>query len=308
MKYKNRGKVSFFRHISDQLKLSRCRKTHFRCRGRVVATQDGVQRASNQWILTRYNAFDEETERYLSAAFTRATIEAAFSSSAYPQSIYGAAGNTLLLQRQYGGTRPQGAPAFSAVSGVITADSLSNSNAGRVVWEKVYDNNTSNGYAERSFFYDARGRLRQSVERDPLEGTLRTSVLPDYIGNALRTVTSYTIEQSTFAEETTNTYDNRGRVLTSVTSAQGASAKTTNAYDALGRVKGADYGLRNRSGMCVSLVQGVVHRHRGWQDNARIRLTGDVAAHDGVCLTTVTGARTRHPKKPKIFRGPRGRA
>ena len=210
--------------------------------GRVVATQDGVQRTSDQWILTRYNAFAEETERYLSAAFTRATIEAAFSSSAYPQSIYGAAGNTLLLQRQYGGTRPQGAPAFSTVSGVVTADSLSNSNAGRVVWEKVYDNNTSNGYAERSFFYDARGRLRQSVERDPLGGTLRTSVLPDYIGNALRTVTTYTIGQATFSEETTNTYDNRGRVLTSVTSAQGASEKTTYAYDALGRVKGADYG------------------------------------------------------------------
>ncbi len=210
--------------------------------GRVVAQQDGVQRASNKWILTRYNNFGEETERYLSAAFTRDYLISAFAATAYPTAIYGAAGNTLLLQRQYGGTRPQSAPAFSAVTGVVTADSLSSSNAGRVVWEKVYDQDNPSVYAERSFFYDARGRLRQSVERDPLQNTLRTSVLPDYAGNALKTVTSYTVGQTSYVAETVNTYDNRGRVLTSTTTAQGASAKTTYAYDALGRVKGADYG------------------------------------------------------------------
>ena len=210
--------------------------------GRVVAQQDGVQRASNKWILTRYNNFGEETERYLSAAFTRDYLVSAFAATAYPTAIYGAAGNTLLLQRQYGGTRPQSAPAFSAVTGVVTADSLSSSNAGRVVWEKVYDQDNPSVYAERSFFYDARGRLRQSVERDPLQNTLRTSVLPDYAGNALKTVTSYTVGQTSYVAETVNTYDDRGRVLTSTTTAQGASAKTTYAYDALGRVKGADYG------------------------------------------------------------------
>lgn len=210
--------------------------------GRVVAQQDGVQRASNKWILTRYNSFGEETERHLSAAFTRDSLVSAFAATAYPTAIYGATGNTLLLQRQYGGTRPQSAPAFSAVTGVVTADSLSSSNAGRVVWEKVFDQDSPSVYAERSFFYDARGRLRQSVERDPLQNTLRTSVLPDYAGNALKTVTAYTVGQTSYVAETVNTYDDRGRVLTSTTTAQGASAKTTYAYDALGRVKGADYG------------------------------------------------------------------
>lgn len=209
---------------------------------RVVAQQDGVQRASNKWILTRYNNFGEETERYLSAAFTKDYLVSAFAATAYPTAIYGAAGNTLLLQRQYGGTRPQSAPAFSAVTGVVTADSLSSSNAGRVVWEKVFDQDSPSVYAERSFFYDARGRLRQSVERDPLQNTLRTSVLPDYAGNALKTVTAYTVGQTSYVAETVNTYDDRGRVLTSTTTAQGASAKTKYAYDAIGRVKGADYG------------------------------------------------------------------
>lgn len=68
----------------------------------------------------------------------------------------------------------------------------------------------------------------------PLQNTLRTSVLPDYAGNALKTVTSYTVGQTSYVAETVNTYDNRGRVLTSTTTAQGASAKTTYAYDAFG--------------------------------------------------------------------------
>ena len=34
-------------------------------------------------------------------------------------------------------------------------------------------------------------------------------------------------------------------------------------------------------------MQGAVHRHSGRQDNACIRLTDNVAAHDGLCLTTL---------------------
>ena len=35
------------------------------------------------------------------------------------------------------------------------------------------------------------------------------------------------------------------------------------------------------------IAQGAVHRHSGRQDNACIRLTDNVAAHDGLCLTTL---------------------
>ena len=51
-----------------------------------------------------------------------------------------------------------------------------------------------------------------------------------------------------------------------------------------------------KNGMCGGLVQGAVRRHRGCQDNASIRLTDNVDADDGVCLTTVTGGR-RTPVK-----------
>ena len=37
-----------------------------------------------------------------------------------------------------------------------------------------------------------------------------------------------------------------------------------------------------KNGMCGGLVQGAVRRHRGWQDNACIRLIDNVAANDGV--------------------------
>ena len=39
--------------------------------------------------------------------------------------------------------------------------------------------------------------------------------------------------------------------------------------------------------MCGGIAQGAVRRHRGWHDNACIRLTDNVAAHDGLCLTTL---------------------
>ena len=51
-----------------------------------------------------------------------------------------------------------------------------------------------------------------------------------------------------------------------------------------------------KNGMRSGIAQGAVRRHRGWQDNACIRLTDNVDADDGVCLTTVTGGR-RTPVK-----------
>ena len=210
---------------------------------RVVASQDGCQRAGgNRWLLIRYNPFGEEARRYLSAPFTREALTSAFASEACPESVYSNVGNRLLLERQTGGIRPQGAPAFTSVSGVVTADSLSTSDASRVVWERVYEaDSINNGCVERSFFYDRRGRLRQTVERDAFGGLLTTSVLPDYQGNIKRTVTTYTLGGSVFNVDASNEYDRRGRLLSSVTSSQGTGVKTDYSYDDLGRLNGATY-------------------------------------------------------------------
>lgn len=210
---------------------------------RVVASQDGCQRAGgNRWLLIRYNPFGEEARRYLSAPFTREALTSAFSSEACPESVYSNVGNRLLLERQTGGIRPQGAPAFTSVSGVVTADSLSTSDASRVVWERVYESDlTQDCGVERSFFYDRRGRLRQTVERDAFGGLLTTSMLPDYQGNIKRTVTTYTLGVSVFNVDSSNEYDRRGRLLSSVTSSQGTGVKTDYSYDDLGRLNGATF-------------------------------------------------------------------
>lgn len=209
--------------------------------GRLVARQDGNLRTAGRWILSKYDAFGEETQQYLtdSNVFTFAGLTASFADNAGPSGVYTHASNVLLLERAYG-TRPTGAPAFAAVTGIVAQSELAASDACRLTWEKLADLATVTSgtvqYVQRSYYYDKRGRLRQQAESGPLGSTLRTSLRYDYIGNETDRTVSGTLG-STNALQRTATYDARNRLRTESALLGSSSTMVKHGYDALGRHK-----------------------------------------------------------------------
>ena len=93
--------------------------------------------------------------------------------------------------------------------------------------------------ARRTFYYDARNRVIQSVETTPLGYGLRISYKYDYSGNILIRDEQHNISEG----EPLNlryayTYDGRGRQLREVVSINGkVCADVASAYDELGRLQ-----------------------------------------------------------------------
>jgi RHS repeat-associated protein len=208
--------------------------------GRVVAVQDEATRSSGKWLLTKYDYFGRQTNVYLSAAVTRAALESQFASSPYP-AIYSNSGNKLISEYQYG-TTPPSYIAFSASGSPVTSEDLYSNTTGMKTYEKILNINTLNGtpaYVERAFYYDYRGRIIQTVEKNINSGIDRTSFKYNFVGNILArqervTPTSGGTET---VKNTLYTYDQRGRLLTETTTVNGTSQGTVSyAYDDLGKL------------------------------------------------------------------------
>ena len=209
--------------------------------GRLVARQDGNLRTAGRWILSKYDAFGEETRQYLTGSnvFTFAGLTASFADEPEPSGVYTHASNVLLLERAYD-TRPAGAPAFAAVTGVVAQNELAASDAGRLTWEKLADLATVTSgtvqYVQRSYYYDKRGRTRQQAVTGPLASTLRTSLCYDYVGNETERTVTGTLG-TTATVQRTATFDTRNRLLTESASLGSSSTMVKHGYDALGRHK-----------------------------------------------------------------------
>lgn len=236
--------------------------------GRLVATQDSILRNQNHWILTRYDSLSRVTDTYRSAPVQRAALEAVFQNSPYPgayshtgnitltSATFGEAGNTLS-----GNVYTSDIPsylAFTPVSGVAETSDIDSRTTTLLLYDKTLSLNTINSsqnqrkYRERAYYYDAKGRVIQTVERNPDGETLRTSVKYDFTGNPLTTVQTCSRQgQMTFKQ--TFEYDSRGRKVSSSAKMNASANTVTNTivktfsavnytYDELGRLTGSERG------------------------------------------------------------------
>ena len=228
--------------------------------GRVVAVQDGATRSSGKWLMTRYDNFGRQTNVYLSAAITRTELESQFASNPYP-AIYSNPGNTLVAEYQYG--KPVSAMfSFVPESGYVSSSDRYRDSTGMKTYEKMLDNTTIDGtlvYVERAFYYDYKGRIIQTVEKNLNGGIDRTSFKYNFVGNILArqervTPTSGGTET---VKNTLYTYDQRGRLLTETTTLDGTAQGTASyAYDDLGK-------LITRTGG-NGMVEHTTYNLQGW--------------------------------------------
>ena len=137
---------------------------------------------------------------------------------------------------------------FKAVADIVTSDDMDSRTQGFKTYEKVaiLNGDISNGFIERAFYYDYRGRIIQTVEKNHLGGISRYTSKYDFIGNILASHESH--QPSAEAEPDTKlsefTYDHRSRLLTETTTFNDEEPAIVHyTYDDLGRLIGKTYGV-----------------------------------------------------------------
>lgn len=137
---------------------------------------------------------------------------------------------------------------FAFVQDVVSATDKVALVNGKLTYERtfeVYDADNSSSLKEiaRTYYYDKRDRVIQTVTLYPDNILCRTSIKYDYVGNPLTTVEKYTYGTKTFTIRTDRTFDERSRQLTEQTTIDGTVINNaTFSYDELGRMKRLELG------------------------------------------------------------------
>ena len=233
---------------------------------RLRVSQDGNLRAKKQWISYSYDALGRVQEQSLAAEIewtpVRPLVEIIGEPIEFLEPPY--LGSSVPLRKYVYDTYPSEVQAagldFQPIEGLTATDgeSLRYDNAtGSLTYEKlaVLANDTITGYHQRACYYDYKGRVIQTVERDTEDGILCTSKRYDFVGNLIVQRESYTRAGKTDDIDRTFTYDDRGRLLSETTQVNGGELAVVDyEYDELGRLSGrmlgtveeqSDYDIRS---------------------------------------------------------------
>ena len=156
--------------------------------GRLVMTQDGLQRTGGKWVTLRYDNTGHLIRRaLLTSSQGMAYFQNLFQSDNYPSVVYPSSGDTLLESFNYGSySQVPSTLAFSAVSGVTPASADQTRIKGLKTYEKVAvlsGTGTPTQWIQRAFYYDQLGRLIQTVEANAMGTVSRYSSGYDFLGN-----------------------------------------------------------------------------------------------------------------------------
>ena len=233
---------------------------------RLRVSQDGNLRAKKQWISYSYDALGRVQEQSLATEIewtpVRPLVEIIGEPIEFLEPPY--LGSSVPLRKYVYDTYPSEVQAagldFQPIEGLTATDgeSLRYDNAtGSLTYEKlaVLANDTITGYHQRACYYDYKGRVIQTVERDTEDGILCTSKRYDFVGNLIAQRESYTRAGKTDDIDRTFTYDDRGRLLSETTQVNGGELAVVDyEYDELGRLSGrmlgtveeqSDYDIRS---------------------------------------------------------------
>ena len=191
---------------------------------RLRVSQDGNLRAKKQWISYSYDALGRVQEQSLAVEAELIPIrsQAGVSIGEPIKSVEPPyLSSSVPLRKYVYDTYPSEVQAagldFQPIEGLTATDgeSLRYDNAtGSLTYEKlaVLANDTITGYHQRAYYYDYKGRLIQTVERDTEDGILCTSQRYDFVGNLIAQRESYTRAGKTDDIDRTFTHDDLSRL------------------------------------------------------------------------------------------------
>lgn len=183
---------------------------------------------------------------------------------------------------------------FKPVANVVSEEDRDNRTRSLKTYEKMAvlgGDTTAGAFVGRAFYYDYRGHVIQTVEKNHLGGISRYSSKYDFAGNVLKKHEQHSLGQELstpddyYQKLTEFTYDHRGRLLTEQTTLNGSEPATiTYMYDQLGRFSGKAYGPSDKLETITLDRLPVGTNIRGWTFRRDRASTSDVVYAPGFFL------------------------
>lgn len=178
-------------------------------------------------------------------AARRDTLQAAFDTGSAPD-LYTMADATLIYRHMYDEYPADLRKELDFANLPALTEAEDERTVGLPVYEKlaVLNENGVDGYRERVFYYDSKGRAIQRVECDEDgDNLLRISNKYDFAGNIVAQRESYTYGGKTDDLDRTFSYDTRDRLVKETARLNnGEQAVVNHTYDDLGQLTGKTYG------------------------------------------------------------------
>lgn len=256
-------------------------------RDRLIMSQDGNQRALNQWMVSKY---DELNRPIKTGIITSASSRATHQASANADINYPTLSSTDLITETYYDDYSWVPVGVTGISGSMDQTYINSTNfitsyntspyyaqpltantvtSGLVTGMKVRILGSSN-YLYTVTFYDEFGRVIQTRSTNITNNGYESQTNQyDFEGKLLRShlyhsYTSGTVQ--TYQVLTKTDYDHAGRMLTVKKAINGGADKTiaTYEYDELGRVKKKNLGIKPGTSNTPLEVQEISYNIRGW--------------------------------------------
>lgn len=218
---------------------------------RIAMQQDGNLRVRKRWLRFTYDAFGRVLEQSLvedsevQGTARRDTLQAAFDTGSAPD-LYTMADATLIYRHMYDEYPADLRKELDFANLPALTEAEDERTVGLPVYEKlaVLNENGVDGYRERVFYYDSKGRAIQRVECDEDgDNLLRISNKYDFAGNIVAQRESYTYGGKTDDLDRTFSYDTRDRLVKETARLNnGEQAVVNHTYDDLGQLTGKTYG------------------------------------------------------------------
>ena len=231
-------------------------------RDRLVAEQDGNQRDNGRWVVTKYDALNRPVMTgYYTSSKDQAQLQAevnsysqmyesrggsfkSYTNHSFPQNLSEA---NLLTVSYYDDYNISGCPQTSCmnVSGYATADVISEPTGQLTATLTRVLNGESYGreWVWSVQFYDKNYRVVQSYAQNYLKGYDRVTNEYSFTGNVVKSLHEHSVQNyNPTYEETWNTYDHAGRLLSVSKEYRGALVASErviarHVYDDLGKLK-----------------------------------------------------------------------
>ena len=223
-------------------------------RDRLMMSQDGNMRTKKQWMIYRYDDLSRLTLQSLATdtstdqALRHKEFCDAFNSLNPPALYTGPSTTVQKYAYDHYGWFNDPALAFEHVDG-LTRENGTSLQDSEVRGYKTYEQlavltaDDIQDYHDRAFYYDYKGRVIQTVEKDSRGNILRTTSRYDLIGNLLAQRESYTHGGTTDVLDRTFEYDSRSRMTKETAQFNdGEQAVVAYTYDDLGQLTSKTYG------------------------------------------------------------------
>lgn len=271
---------------------------------RVVLTQDSLQRPKKQWSFVKY---DDRNRPVMTGIYTHTAVESQaamtshISTTSFFEQINVSATHgyttdilfpstnldilTVTYYDGYGYVQSNWGAAYNYVNDGLTSGVYSQPSAflltnGSVTGTKIKTLDNSDTWLRTINYYDEKSRLIQTISNNYKGGTDRISILYDFPGKVLKTITIHTLGSATNSITIRRNYDHAGRALNTWHKINNGSEilLTRNSYNEIGQL--VEKNLHSTDGTHFKQSIDYSYTIRGWMNKINQGDVSTIAGND----------------------------